>query len=269
MRKELLEFKEKYKKPPLIGYLPALYPDSDKAGETMRLAYETGLRFIETGIPTSDPYLDGDIIRKALKELSRSELTIQGFLNDSGRDIKASGMHGTAMLYHESLIEYGIDKILHDAGRSGIEAILVPNISKEYRVKLHEASIGSDVEIVNFIGFHDSMSDIAEVAELTTGFLYMQSTDGSTGGQFSANRESEQRLQMVKEIASPLKLPVALGFGINSPEDADAAAQMGADAIIVGTAFLKAVQNGRNEFVNFINSFRPYLSEDKCSQYSL
>lgn len=265
MRKELLAFKAEYKNPPLIGYLPSLYPDSGKAEELMNLAYKSGLRFIETGLPTENPYLDGAVIQKALLDLSGSEKTAEDFLSGSGRSIKSSGMHGAAMLYQETLEEYGCENILHDAGECGIEALLVPNISNENRKKLYSAAIDTDVEIVNFIGFNSSLSEIEEIVALTTGFLYMQSTDGSTGGQFVADRESEIRIKHVKEIAADFELPVALGFGINSSKDADTAAEIGADAVIVGTSFLKAAQSGQKEFTDFIRSFKPYLVEKVCS----
>jgi len=265
MRKELLAFKDEYKNPPLIGYLPALYPDPEQADELILSAYETGLRFIETGIPTDNPYLDGEVIKRAMLDLSSNEMPIQKYHCESGRSIKKAGLHGAAMLYQETLEEYGCDQILHDAAESGIEAVLVPNISNDNRLKLYAASINSGVEIVNFIGFHNSLDEIAEIAALTTGFLYMQSTDGSTGGQFVADSQSEVRLKRVKEIASDFKLPVALGFGINSSKDADTAAEMGADGIIIGTAFLKAAQYGRSEFIDFIRSFSRYLAEDVCS----
>ena len=266
MRTEILRFRNEKGQAPLIGYLPALYPDKDKYKEIMELCFSMGLEFIEAGIPTENPYLDGQVIQKALAELISDTRGLQRFVQESGQIIHNSGMHGMAMLYNETLDYYGVDLLLEDCRTVGLEAVLVPNVSDKNREKLFKGSLITGVEIVNFIGIHNSDREIEEITALTTGFLYLQSTEGNTGGQFIGDTGVEKRLQNVKKKAESYNLPVALGFGINTPDDAELAAELGADAVIVGTSFLKAAQAGINTFAEYLAGYHPFLEEVKCRQ---
>ncbi len=263
MRKEIFRFKEKNGYPPLIGYMPALYPDCDEYKNIMTLCFNSGLRFVEVGIPVENPYLDGSIISSALLELTQKKTEPEEFLKESGRIVRASGMHGLVMLYNETLEHYGTDSIMESCRKTGFETLLVPNVTPVNREILYKLSLSTGVEVVNFIGIKYSEREIEEIIQQTTGFLYLQSTDGSTGGQFTADAELKKRLLNIKKKAEPYELPVALGFGISTPDDAKLAADMGADAAIIGTAFLKAVQAGRAVFSEYLNGFRLFLEDTR------
>jgi len=264
MRAEIFNFRKEGGFPPLIGYLPALYPNPEVFEHITNLCFQLGLRFMEVGIPTENPYLDGSVIRKALKKLIQGQIEQKKYLNDLGTIVHSAGMHGLPMLYNETLDLMGIDSILKKCSKSGLEAILVPNITVENREKLYEASLGTGIEVVNFIGINHSEQEIEEIIPRTTGFIYLQSTEGSTGGQFTGDNKLKDRLLTIKKKAEFYRLPVALGFGINTPDDAKLASDLGADAVIVGTAFLKAAQAGVDNFSDFLKGFHPFLEGIKC-----
>ena len=83
MRTEIFRFRKEEGQPPLIGYLPALYPDRDEYKKMMELCFRMGLRFIEVGIPSENPYLDGLVIRQVLTELIGETHGLQRFLEES------------------------------------------------------------------------------------------------------------------------------------------------------------------------------------------
>lgn len=266
MRTEIFRFREKEGYPPLIGYLPALYPNRDDYNKMLELCFKIGLRFVEVGIPTENPYLDGLVIRQVLTELRRETHGLQRFLQESGQIVHDTDLHGMAMLYNETLDLYGVDSILADCRTVGLEAVLVPDVTMENRGKLYKASLVTGIEVVNFIGIHHTEQEIEKIIRLTTGFLYLQSTEGSTGGQFIGDTRSKERLLNVKKKAEYYRLPVALGFGINTPDDAELAADLGADAVIVGTAFLKAAQAGLDIFSEYLEGFHLFLEGVECTR---
>ncbi len=266
MKQEILSFKDRERHPPLIGYLPAFYPDTAAYQEMMGLCSLLGLRFIEVGIPCENPYLDGPLIQQALTAVLKSAPDPFRVLEDSGRIIRTSGLRGVAMMYNETLETLCVDLVIDHCGVTGFETVLVPNVKEKNRSRLYDASLRNGVEIANFISLHQGEGEIREIAAETTGFLYLQSTEGSTGGQFTGGSEMAERVRMVKEIAEPLGLPVALGFGINSPCDAEEAAAIGADAVIVGTSFLRAAQAGRDSLSVYLKDFSLHMEDARCPE---
>lgn len=263
MRAEIFSFRKEEGCPPLIGYLPALYPNRKDFEKTTILSSQLGLRFMEVGIPTENPHLDGRIISQALKYLIQKETESKKYLNKSGLIVHSAGMHGLPMLYNETLSHVGINSVVKECSETGFEAILVPNITGENREKLYKASLVTGIEVVNFIGINHSEQEIENIIHRTTGFLYLQSTEGSTGGQFMGDKKLKERLRTIKKKAESHRLPVALGFGINTPDDARLASDLGADAVIVGTSFLKATQAGADVFSEFLKGFYPFLAGAK------
>ena len=259
MRTDIFRFRKGKGYPPLIGYLPALYPNPEDYEKIMSLSFKLGLRFMEVGIPTDNPYLDGYVIRRALTKLIQKKIEQKKYLNESGRIVHLTGMHGLSMLYNETLNFNSIDLVMEECSAIGLEAVLVPNVTAENRKKLYQESLNTGIEVVNFIGIQHSEQEIEEIVRLTTGFLYLQSTEGSTGGQFIGDTKSKERLLTVKKKAETYGLPVALGFGINTPDDAKLAADLGADAVIVGTSFLKAAQAGKESFIEYLEGFHLFL----------
>ena len=264
MKQEILSFKEREKHPPLIGYLPALYPDTAGYREMLGLCSRLGLRFIEVGIPCENPYLDGPVIQQALTAVLKSVPDPLRTMEASGRIVRSSGLRGVAMMYDETLETLGVDSMIDHRGATAFEAVLVPNVKEKNRRRLYDASLRTGMEIANFIGFHQGEEEVREIAAETTGFLYLQSAEGSTGGQFVGDSEMAERVRMVKEIAEPLGLPVALGFGINSPCDAEQAAAIGADAVIVGTAFLRVAQRGTDSLSVYLKNFSLHMEDVRC-----
>ena len=262
MKEALNGFKDATGQASLIGYMPALYPDTDRYHQILGIGAEEGLRFMEIGLPCRDPYLDGTVIREALKAVEARRPDFPGLIQAAGRSIERSGLKGIAMVYNERLEECGIDVFVDQCLKAGIHAVLVPNIIDRNRLLLYEQTTGTGIETVSFLSFNHNEKQIESILAQTTGFLYMQSTKGSTGGQFVPGEESRKKLGRIKDMAFEYRLPVALGFGINTPADAANAAEIGADAVIIGTAFVKAVQSGGEAFRRYLKGFSAFLKKE-------
>ncbi len=263
MKNMILDHTWRTGQPLLIGYLPAFYPDIRSYKRVLECCAEQGLVFLEIGVPCNDPYLDGEVIKEAMAQVnvpSSERLTI---VHDSITEVRASGIQGIVMLYDETLSEIGVKTFADTCKSAEAVAVLVPNITEKNRDLLYAQLKDSSVEIVSFVGFGKSDEEIIKIMEHTTGFIYLQSIEGSTGGKFKATPEAKRRLDSVKSLAGPFNLPVALGFGISTLEDAEEAAEIGADAVIIGTAFLKKTAAGIDHLENYLKSFSPYLKKEE------
>ena len=255
--------------PLLIGYLPAGFPDRDGFSEAVACGAEQGLACLEIGIPTPDPYLDGTIIREALSSVPYDEESLPYLIAESLREGSQAGIHSIAMLYNETLEAIGIPQFAAICEEANASAVLVPNITDQNRFILFEHLKGSSVEIVNFIGFDKNEEQIIDILQYTTGFIYLQAVKGSTGGTFTVTNEAKERIDTMKRLAGPYNLPVALGFGISTPETVVQAAEIGADAVIIGTAFVRAAAVGSGSLHEYLEQFSPYLKKKEEEAWSI
>ncbi len=255
LRSFIRDYRRDTGRPLLIGYLPGLYPDRGRYQRMLEVCAEGGLTAMEVGIPAEHPYLDGSIIQKALRKVQgQYQLDPLSAAMEPLAMLKKLQMKSIVMLYNETLEAYGIGRYCREIAAAGVQALLVPNISDVNREEVYASLQDTAVEIVSFIGFSQNDSEIEHILEKTTGFIYLQSTEGGTGGQFRPDRQVEKRLHAVKSLASRFDLPVALGFGINTAEDVNSAEVLGADAVIIGTALVRAAGAGESVLRSYLQS---------------
>lgn len=234
--------------PHLVGYLPALYPDAEHYRALLASCAANGLQFIEIGIPSENAYLDGTIIRDALALAAANSQTrgqdIETLICDSVKAVEEAGLCGIVMLYQETYQSIGPEQFAHLCKKAHIRAVLIANIEPQTRRTLHTLLSGTDTAVVNFIPYGTPEHEIAHIVEDTTAFVYVQSMHGATGGTFTADDTLARQIERVKRIAAERNLPVALGFGISTPDTVRSAASLGPDAVIVGTACVSAAEHG-------------------------
>jgi tryptophan synthase alpha chain len=247
--------------PPLIGYLPALYPNPEKYRIIVSGMAAQGLSFLEIGIPCPEPYLDGDIIRDALTKVDREYPDTLQVIRETGLLVKENGMSAIAMAYNATLESVTIKAFVKACLDGGVEGVLIPDITEKNRKELFMESQANGVVTVNFVPSGIDQKQIESIIADTNGFLYLPSSPGSTGGQFDPSGTGAGRIRFVKMLCSDKKLPVALGFGINTPIQAKQAASMGADAVIVGTALVKEATKNPETALHFLRGFFPFLED--------
>jgi len=247
--------------PPLIGYLPALYPNPEQYRTIVSGMASQGLSYLEIGIPCPEPYLDGDVIRDALTKVNREYPDTFQIIQETGLIIKENGMSAIAMAYNATLESLTIKAFVKACTVGRIRGILIPDITDENRKALFMESQANGIATINFVPSGINQKQIESIIADTDGFLYLPSSPGSTGGQFDQTGSGAGRIHFVKRLCSDKKLPVALGFGINTPIQAEQAASMGADAVIVGTALVKEANKSTETVFHFLRGFAPFLED--------
>jgi tryptophan synthase alpha chain len=256
--------REKEQSPRLVGYLPALYPDEDTYRDLLSTCAENGLRYIEIGIPVATPYLDGKSITDALLHVHEREGDdVSSLIKRSVRISHEVGLVGIVMLYYETVLEYGLVAFAQLCIEAKVDAVLIPNITNDGLETLSGLLSASSVKTVNFIRYEADDAEIEHIISNTTGFIYLQSMRGTTGGRFTADVQLKRKVEHVKHMVRSKRLPVALGFGISTPENAVEAATTAADAIIIGTGFVEAAMGGVDEVNSYLDLFTPYLMQSR------
>jgi tryptophan synthase alpha chain len=250
----------KQERVPLVGYLPAGYPDMNGFTRILQSLGRAGLRVMEIGVPDENPYLDGDIIRNAMSEVVRSGVDPMTAVERSAAAARDAGILPVAMLYRHTLEKIGPGQCIKGCAAAGIVGILVPDLPAPERRRLDSMCRSAGLETVGFLPANcTEPEEISALLEDTTGFVYLQAYAGSTGHAAEFSAGLEERIRLVKNQARSYGLSVALGFGIQTGQDARNARRSGADAVITGTALVRAAMDGPDEAARFILRFAAHL----------
>jgi tryptophan synthase alpha chain len=213
-----------------------------------------GADAIEIGVPFSDPMIDGVVIQEAgLRALERGT-TLESVCHEL--ESLQTEIPLVAMTYYNIFLHYGL---LRSAGRiseSGLSGAIVPDLSLEESKEWREACDQHDVASIFLVAPSTPASRMKRVAELSQGFVYASARMAVTG---AANDEGEGE-RVVEEFRREGDVPVYVGIGVTTPEQAHAAASFG-DGVIVGSALVKVILEGGGvtEVESFVRSFRRAL----------
>ncbi len=197
---------------------------------------QAGCDLIEIGIPFSDPIAEGPVIQEAnLRSLS------QGTTTDKVFALAKKVSHQVDiplvfMTYLNVLFKYGYDRFLQKAVDSGISGVIIPDLPFEEKEELSSVADTYGVEVVSLIA-PTSEDRIKKIASQAKGFIYTVSSLGVTGTRSEIKTDLESITNAVKQATD---IPVAIGFGINTPEQAKKYSRI-ADGIIVGSAIVKII----------------------------
>lgn len=227
----------------LVPYVCAGYPTRDTSLALLLAAADAGADVLELGIPFSDPLADGPTIQRATHEALEAGMTVAGAL-DILREFRARRDTPVVLFtYLNPVYHYGMDRFVEEAARSGAQGILLTDLPAGADAALEGAAARGGLDLIRLLAPTTSPERMPRVAEGGGGFLYYISRTGVTGAR------TELREALAREIGvirARVHLPVAVGFGISSPEQAAAVAAV-ADGVVVGSALVDAMTEGGPE----------------------
>lgn len=225
-----------------IGFVTAGDPDLETSKKIMLEMARAGCDLIEIGIPFSDPIAEGPVIQEAdLRSLAGGTTTDKVFA--LGAELsKEADIPLVFMTYLNVLFKYGYDKFLENAKNSGISGVIVPDLPFEEKKELRSVADKYGIDVISLIA-PTSESRIQMIAKEAKGFIYEVSSLGVTGVRSEIKTDLRAITESIKAVTD---IPVAIGFGINTPEQAARVCEY-ADGVIVGSAIVKIVaQYGKN-----------------------
>jgi len=220
-----------------MPYHPLGYPDRDAALAAVKTLAASGADLFELGIPFSDPLADGPTVQAATYQALMQGTTVADCLA-MATELRAAGVEQPfcAMTYYNPLYRYGLEKFVADAVAAGIDGLIVPDLPPEEADELGVLCQAAGIATIHFLAPTSTEARIKLVAARATGFIYLVSVTGITG----VRTELPLGLKaLVERIRQHTDLPIAVGFGIATGEQAAAISAI-ADGVIVGSALVKA-----------------------------
>ena len=219
------------------------YPTRDATLDVVEALAEVGADLFEIGIPFSDPLADGPTIQTATYAALTQGTTVVDTLA-MARDLRERGVEQPfcAMTYYNPLLAYGIEDFVRDAAEAGVDGLIVPDLPPEEADELEAACREQGLATIYLLAPTSTDARIQQVARRATGFIYLVSVTGVTGARQALSSDLARFVQRVRQQTD---LPLAIGFGIGTGEQAAEVAGM-VEGVIVGSALVKAVGSEGN-----------------------
>jgi tryptophan synthase alpha chain len=251
---------EKKNQKVLISYIMAGFPNEKATISIVRGLVKGGVDIIELGFPFSDPLADGPIIQNASTVSLQKGAKINKFFTLVKKIRKETDIPLVLMTYTNILYHKGYSKFIKDAKNAGIDGFILPDMSiEESKEYIHAAK--NNVDTIFLISPNTTKKRIEKISKISTGFLYLVAVYGTTGIKTGIKNYTLKAIKDVKKQIGD-KIPIGVGFGVSTPDDVKKYINAGADAVIVGSVYLKLIENTpQNKLESKIAAFTKNLKK--------
>ena len=222
----------------LMPYLMGGHPDLSQSLQVGEACVDAGADLLELGVPFSDPLADGPVIHAAATEALRAGATLVGVLDVCQR--LSERVPVLLMVYANAILARGVEGFAALAARSGAAGLIVPDLPHDEAAAALAACDVEGLALVPLVAPSTPPERLARIGADARGFVYTVSVAGTTGEREGLPPELEQT---VARVRAATELPVAVGFGISSGEQARRVAEL-ADGVIVGSRVVRAAGEG-------------------------
>jgi len=243
----------------LIPFITAGDPDLATTEQLIHTLVEAGADVIELGVPFSDPMADGPTIQAASERALQGGATLAKILQLVTRVREHTNVPIVLMGYYNPVFRYGAERFARDAAAAGVDGVLLVDLPPEEADELTDALRAADLRLITLLAPTTPPQRRRRLAEVGEGYLYYVSMTGVTGVQGVDAGAIEADVTALRSI-SPV--PVAVGFGITSPQDAAAVGRF-ADAVVVGSALVRIIEacGGSDRLLPEVKAFTAALKE--------
>jgi tryptophan synthase alpha chain len=251
-------------KPLLVAYLCIGDPSVDASYDIARALLDAGADVLELGAPFSDPTADGPVIARASQRAIEHGSSMRKAIDVGARLRRSSNAPLVLFGYANPIIVHGERETVKRVADAGIDAMLVVDLPPEEGAELRDEARVRSVDIIPLLTPTSSPARIAAAKNVASGFVYYVSVTGVTGA--TAVDPFDDAARAAKSLRESMRLPVVIGFGIDSADKAKRAAA-GADGVVVGTAIVRAIEDAKGNVAracenagNVVRSIREGLS---------
>jgi tryptophan synthase alpha chain len=228
----------------LIPYFMCGYPTTSQSIKLIIAAAEMGADIIELGLPFSDPLADGATIQHAGQIALERGMTINGCFEIALEISARNDIPLIVMGYYNPILKYGLETFCQRAAASGVCGLIIPDLPPEEANPLQHAAQKYGLSLIFLIPptTHDErITQIAKIASSGYGsFLYCVALNGVTGARDTLSTDLQAFIQRVKDYMKDYHLPVAVGFGISTPEHVTELITF-TEGVVVGSAVVKLI----------------------------
>lgn len=256
--KRFKELKERHEAA-FIPFVTACDPDLPATVAIILELEKRGVDIIELGFPFSDPIADGPIIQSSYNRALAKGITIRHILDIARNVRKESNIPLVAMVSYSIIFRFGKDKFVEEAYEAGFDGATIPDLPIEEAGGLFNISARNNFKIICFIAPTTTDERIEMISRMAQGFIYYISVVGITGVRKDLPADMSENINKLRKRVS---CPIALGFGISTPEQALAVSKI-ADGVIVGSAIVREIERlkemERNELIKNVGEFTERL----------
>ncbi|MBR0681479.1 tryptophan synthase subunit alpha [Roseomonas eburnea] len=228
----------------LVTFLEGYDPDPATSLAILRGLPGAGADVIEIGVPFTDPMADGPSIQKGGLRALKAGATLAGVLalvRDFRKENAATPI--VLMGYFNPILSYGVDSFCNDAAASGVDGLIVVDVPPEEADEIEPQAKANGLDLIRLIAPTTDDSRLPRVLSATSGFVYYVSITGITGTKSASGADLTAAIPRLRRHT---ELPICIGFGIRTPEQAAEAARI-ADGAVVGTALVDALAGSLDE----------------------
>jgi tryptophan synthase alpha chain len=228
----------------LIPFITAGDPDLETTAKALKILDQSGADLIELGVPYSDPLADGPTIQAAATRALQRNVTLEKVL-DLVKDVSPQLRSPIILFtYYNPIFYRGIEAFLKEIASVGVKGLVVPDLPLEEAENLLKLASENGIEVILLVAPTSPQERIKAIAEKSQGFIYLVSVTGVTGMRSQVASRLESLLPQLRTVTDK---PIGVGFGISGPDQALEVKKLGADAVIVGSAFVKLLSQGTPE----------------------
>jgi tryptophan synthase alpha chain len=233
----------KNKQKALIAYLMAGDPGLAETEQLVLALEEAGADIIELGVPFSDPIADGPVIQQAAERALKSGTSLRKILDSVKSLRQRTEIPIVLMLYYNSIHAMGCEEFCKTASTAGVDGLIVPDMPPDEAGPLKKPADAAGLPLIFLLAPTSTTDRRKLVAKQSHGFVYYVSLTGITGSKLSNIGDIQNNIKKLRKVSGS---PVAVGFGVATPEDAAQVSKM-ADGVIVGSAIVKRIASHQQD----------------------
>lgn len=246
----------------LISYIMGGDPRPDLTIKIAKALIESGSDILELGIPFSDPIADGPTIQAANLRALKSGITPIRVLEMVNQIKDYHKIPIVILTYYNIIFRAGLENFFDKANKSKVDGIIVPDLPVEEAQDYKLIANKYGIDTIFLASPSTSTNRLRKILDYTSGFLYIVSLFGVTGARKKLKRST---IHLIEKISSYTKgkIPLAVGFGISQPYQVKSIIEAGADGAIVGSSFVKIIEESIHDENKMLNNIRRYTNELK------
>ncbi|HVF66454.1 MAG TPA: tryptophan synthase subunit alpha [Pyrinomonadaceae bacterium] len=223
------------------GFIPFVTAGDPDLGTTRALVVElarAGATAVELGVPFSDPVADGPVIQRSSERALRRGVSLSDVLAVVRDARRETDVPVVLFGYFNPILNFGVERFAEEAARAGADGVLVTDLVPEESADFNRALTSRRIDQIFLVAPTTSDARLRSIAARASGFVYAVSRAGVTGARTDLSSEAARLVSRVREVS---ELPVAVGFGISTPEHV-AEVWTYADAAVVGSALVAEIE---------------------------
>ena len=241
------------KKIALMPFIMAGDPNIEKTSEILLKLQENGADLIELGIPYSDPLADGPIIQLSASRALKSGTTPKKVINLLESLKGELNIPIILFTYLNPLLCFGFEYFCELASNAGVSGLIIPDLPLEEAYKFSKIVSNHSMDLILLVAPTTPFERMKKISNHTKGFTYLVSVTGVTGERNKMENRVENLIAKLKDVNSN---PIAVGFGISTPEHVNKVREWGADGVIIGSAFVKRISSSsEKDVVDHVGEF--------------